>query len=31
MEHEVDQQIKEGRIHTANNKEQLFENLGLDE
>lgn len=31
MEHEVDQQIKEGQIHTVDNKTQLFEKLGLNE
>lgn len=30
MEHEVDQQIKKGQIHTVDSKEQLFENLGLN-
>jgi antitoxin MazE len=31
MEHEVDRQIKEEKLHTVDNKEQLFENLGLNE
>jgi antitoxin MazE len=31
MEHEVDRQIKEEKIHTVDSKEQLFENLGLNE
>lgn len=31
MEREVDKQIAEGQIHTVDNKEQLFENLGLNE
>lgn len=31
MEHEVDKQIKEGQIHTVDNKEKLFENLGLND
>ncbi len=31
VEHEVDEQIDKGRIHAVDNKEQLFENLGLNE
>jgi antitoxin MazE len=30
MEREVDQQIQAGKIHTVDSKEQLFENLGLN-
>lgn len=26
----VDKQIKEGKVHTADNKEELFKQLGLD-
>ena len=30
-EREVDKQIKEGQIHTADNKDQLFKDLGLND
>jgi AbrB family looped-hinge helix DNA binding protein len=30
MEREVEQQIKAGQIHTVDNKDELFKDLGLD-
>jgi len=31
MEKEVDEQIARGEVHSANNADELFEGLGLDE
>jgi len=31
MEHKVDEQIKNGQVYKANNKEELFKGLGLDD
>lgn len=30
MENEVDEQIRQGKVYTANSEEELFEGLGLD-